>query len=62
MLMELPPLFIMIVIFAVVFVLVTTAQQHRRHSWRTQQRLCRACGTSHPPFARFCRRCGRELL
>ena len=62
MLEEVPAIFVFIVIFAVVFVLVATAQQHRRHSWRTQPRLCRACGTSHPPHARFCRRCGRELV
>jgi ribosomal protein L40E len=59
---ELPPMFLLLVVMAVVFLLVATAQQHRRHSWRTQQRLCRACGTSHPSFARFCRRCGRQLV
>jgi predicted amidophosphoribosyltransferase len=25
------------------------------------QRVCRNCGASHPPFAQFCRRCGRKL-
>ena len=24
-------------------------------------RLCRACALSHPPFAHYCRRCGRRL-
>jgi ribosomal protein L40E len=58
---ELPPLFVLVVIAAVIFVLVTTASQHRRNAWRNAQRLCRTCGANHPPFARFCRRCGKEL-
>jgi hypothetical protein len=24
-------------------------------------RTCRDCGAGHPPFARFCRRCGKRL-
>ena len=24
-------------------------------------RTCRDCGAAHPPFARFCRRCGKRL-
>jgi uncharacterized membrane protein len=30
-------------------------------SVRGEQQICRACGASHPNFARFCRRCGRQL-
>ena len=45
----------------VLLLLLLTAAQHRRHAGETEQRLCRSCGTSHPRFARFCRRCGRAL-
>ena len=59
-LMELPPMFIVLVVVVLVFVLVRLLSGSRRIS-RGEQRLCRACGASHPGFARFCRRCGREL-
>jgi ribosomal protein L40E len=56
------PWFLVIVIVAVlVFLLIATASQHRRHSSQTDVRLCRGCGTGHPAFAGFCRRCGRKL-
>jgi hypothetical protein len=45
-----------------VVLLIVTAARHRRHAGATEQRLCRACAQPHPPFARFCRRCGRALL
>jgi ribosomal protein L40E len=41
--------------------LVLTAMQNRRHVARTEPRLCRTCALSHPPFALYCRRCGRKL-
>ena len=44
-----------------IVLVVRTASMHRRHSLETDQRLCRGCGTSHPRFAHFCRRCGRRL-
>jgi ribosomal protein L40E len=50
-----------ITVAIVLLLLIITAAQHRRHAGATDQRLCGACGTSHPPFARFCRRCGRAL-
>lgn len=54
--------FILVVIAVVVLImLIRTASSNRRHVMRTDQRLCRGCGTSHPAFAVFCRRCGRKL-
>jgi ribosomal protein L40E len=58
---EFPRVFLMIVIAVVIFVLVTAASQHRRNAWRNAQRTCRGCGAPHPPAARFCRRCGKQL-
>lgn len=52
--------FVIIVTVALIFVFVTIASG-RRHATRGGQRLCAACGAPHPPFARFCRRCGQRL-
>jgi ribosomal protein L40E len=45
-----------------------TAAQNRRSARDdvaaaadTRPRLCRSCNLSHPPFAHYCRRCGRRL-
>jgi ribosomal protein L40E len=51
-------MFIFLVV-VVVMVLVISAKAGRAR--RQGQVLCRACGASHPAFARFCRRCGKEL-
>jgi predicted amidophosphoribosyltransferase len=48
-------------VVVMLLLLWTTAWQHRRHASQTEPRLCPSCGTSHPPFARFCRQCGRQL-
>ena len=50
-----------IIVAIVLVLLLITAMQHRHHAEQTGQRLCRSCGTAHPPFAKFCRRCGRAI-
>ena len=56
------PTFLVFFVTAVVIVLlIMTASQHRRHSSATDPRTCRGCGASHPPFAEYCRRCGKKL-
>jgi ribosomal protein L40E len=57
----LPPFLLVLIVAVIVFLLVATASQHRRHSSQTDVRLCRGCGAGHPAFAQFCRRCGRKL-
>jgi predicted amidophosphoribosyltransferase len=49
------------VIAAAALILGKTAARYRRHTRLTDQRLCPGCGTSHPSFAQFCRRCGKKL-
>lgn len=41
--------------------LVLTAAQNRRREADARPRVCRSCDLSHPPFAGYCRRCGRKL-
>ena len=57
--LELPPMFIFLVVVVVVVLVISTQAGKRAH--RHGQQLCRACGASHPGFAKFCRRCGRQL-
>jgi ribosomal protein L40E len=62
--MNLPPnfpLLIVVVAAVLLFLLIRTASMSRRYTSHTDQKLCRGCGASHPGFARFCRRCGRNL-
>lgn len=35
--------------------------RQKRRAMRNQQRICRACADANPPYARFCRRCGKSL-
>jgi len=55
------PFVLVVVAIVLLIMLLRTASMHKRHSLDTDQRLCRGCGTSHPRFAVFCRRCGRRL-
>jgi hypothetical protein len=47
------------IVLAVAFLM--TASQNRRSEPEDRPRLCRSCALSHPPFANYCRRCGRRL-
>ena len=54
-------LLVLLAVAITILLLITTATQHRKHSAQTQTRICKNCGTSHPTFAHFCRRCGGKL-
>jgi len=51
------PVFLIFVV-AIVVLLIATASRSRDAQ---QPRLCRTCGAAHPPFAQYCRRCGRKM-
>ena len=53
------PLFV--VVLGVVLLIVLAASRSRHHNARTELKLCKSCGTSHPQHAQFCRQCGRNL-
>jgi predicted amidophosphoribosyltransferase len=50
-----------IVAVAVALLITAAGSKNRRQLARSDLRLCKSCGTSHPDFARFCRKCGRNL-
>ena len=58
-----PLLLLVLIVGAMIaiFLITATAAQHRGHASRTDPRVCRKCGASHPSFAAFCRRCGTKL-
>jgi hypothetical protein len=49
-------------VVVVIFVIVAAASRSRQYIARTDQKLCKSCGTAHPGFAQFCRRCGKSLV
>jgi len=55
------PFVFILVAFLLLIVVMRAATANKRNSLGADQRLCRGCGTSHPSFAAFCRRCGRRL-
>lgn len=50
-----------IIVIVVLIVVVLNVASNRRSSARANQVLCASCGAPHPPFARYCRRCGQKL-
>ena len=51
-------IFILFVIF-VVLLISKMAAKSRQYVAKTDHLLCKSCGTAHPTFAHFCRRCGK---
>lgn len=61
-LLQVPPVFdgrFILLVIVVVFVWLLLFKSGGRGAHVT--RTCRDCGALHPPFAKFCRRCGRKL-
>ena len=54
------PLPLMIFILAVILFLLVTSRPSDELV-RKDPRFCGDCDTIHPPYANFCRRCGRKL-
>jgi ribosomal protein L40E len=52
---------LILIVVGMVFVLVITAKQNRRHNQFFDRRTCRRCGAVHPSHANFCARCGENL-
>ncbi|HEX4796966.1 MAG TPA: hypothetical protein VH370_24460 [Humisphaera sp.] len=52
------PVFFLIVLAVLLLMAITTGRAQR---FSGRQRLCGSCGAAHPPFAQYCRRCGKKL-
>ena len=48
-------------VFVLIFVLVITAKQSRRHAALTERKQCRQCGARYGAEALYCGRCGRAF-
>ena len=48
------------VVVLLVMILISSPR-HKRELTRAEDKVCGACGTGHPPFAQFCRKCGKKL-
>ena len=51
----------LVILVVVIVALVLIFSSGRRGGSSFIGRTCRDCGAAHPPFARFCRRCGKRL-
>jgi|GEM_PF-4948354 len=56
------PLFLELIVIAVVaYLIIALIRQRKTPPWPSDQSICRSCGAAHPPFAQFCRTCGKKL-
>ena len=55
------PLLIALAIAALVVILATSSNKKRPPIPLQKAHTCRGCGTVHPGYANFCRRCGQRL-
>jgi hypothetical protein len=55
------PLLIALAMAALVVILATSSTKKRPAPMAQKPQTCRGCGTVHPGYANFCRRCGRRL-
>lgn len=55
------PLLIALAVAALVVILASSAGKKRPMISAEKAHTCRGCGTVHPGYANFCRRCGQRL-
>ena len=55
------PLLIALAVAALVVILATSSNKKRPPIQAQKAQTCRGCGTVHPGYANFCRRCGQRL-
>lgn len=56
------PKFLVVAAGVVLLVMILSAgSRQKRELSRAEDKVCGACGSGHPPFAQFCRKCGRKL-
>lgn len=55
------PLLISLAVAALVVILASSSSKRRPPIPSNHPHSCRGCGTVHPGYANFCRRCGQRL-
>ena len=56
------PKLIIVAAIVILFLLVrASGARQRRELSHAQDKVCAGCGSGHPPFAVFCRKCGKKL-
>ena len=56
------PKFLIVFAIILLFVMIRAGgARQRRELSQAQDKVCGACGSGHPPFAQFCRTCGKKL-
>ena len=57
------PLLMGLAIAALIVILTSSSggKKHRPMSHGERPHACPGCGTVHPPYASYCRRCGQRL-
>ena len=55
------PLLIALAVAALVVILASSSSKKRPTMTAERAHTCRGCGTVHPGYANFCRRCGQRL-
>ena len=56
------PKFLVAAAFIVVLVMIlSSGSRQKRELSRAENKVCGACGSGHPTFAAFCRKCGKKL-
>ena len=60
--MGINPTFLELIVVAVVmYLVIALVRQKKTPPWPSDQKICASCGAGHPPFAQFCRKCGKRL-
>lgn len=54
-------LLISLAVAALVVILASSSSKKKPASHEQRAHTCRGCGTVHPGYANFCRRCGQRL-
>jgi hypothetical protein len=55
------PLLIALAVAALVVILASSSSKKRPTISADRAHTCRGCGTVHPGYANFCRKCGQRL-
>ena len=56
------PRFLIVAALVVILVMImSSGSRQKRELSRAENKVCDACGSGHPTFAVFCRKCGKKL-